>query len=113
LQLHLEAIAANGAGLARRLPQLFDEEHLLDAGWSDAAHQSFADAVRAALPHLPTEACQRIEERVFAHRPELSYARDTLAAILRNGEDGIYRSRGSVLWMLRESGNAEWCIWEA
>ncbi|MGM3412090.1 AAA family ATPase [Ralstonia holmesii] len=113
LHLHLEAIAANGIALANHLPQLFEEEHLFDAGWDGAAHQSFADAARAALPHLPVEACQRLEEKVLAYRPELSYARKLLASIRSDGDDGLYRSRGSVLWSLGISGHAEWCIWEA
>ncbi|MCA8287303.1 AAA family ATPase [Burkholderia vietnamiensis] len=112
LQLHLEAIAANGAALAHRLPPLLGERRLFRAGWSDTPYRSFADAARAALPHLPVESRSRIEAKVFAYRPELDFARNTLAEVLKNGEDGGYRSMATVLASLRESGHTEWCIWE-
>lgn len=113
LHLHLEAIAANGAGLAHRLPQLLDEESLFGAGWSDAPYQSFADAARAALPHLPAEACLRVEAKVFIYRPEVDFAKKKLAEIRRSGEDYRFHSIESVRWSLRESGLVEWSIWEA
>lgn len=112
LHLHLETIASNGADLAHRLPQLLNERELFEAGWSDAPHQSFADAARTALPYLGVNERAMIEHVILEYRPELSFSREMIAAIKREGEDGLYRSRANALSGLSESGRVEWSVWE-
>jgi hypothetical protein len=113
LHLHLEAIAANGAGLAHRLPDLLAEDELFRSGWGDAPYQSFADAARAAMPNLGANHRCAIENKVLQYRPELKFAQRILSDIKAYGEDKPYRSTALATSALNQSGHAEWCVWES
>ncbi|ALL68236.1 ATPase family associated with various cellular activities (AAA) [Paraburkholderia caribensis MBA4] len=112
LHLHLETIAAHGAALGHRLPDLLGEADLFEAGWTDLPHQSFADAARASMPSLPLDARTAIETAISNFQPELQYCQTLLGEIRELGEDSVYRSRARVSAILRESGNSEWSILE-
>jgi hypothetical protein len=74
--LRLAAIAANPAALAMRLPALVRDKAIFEIGFSSAAWRPFAEAAKAAFPHLPEAVRIEIEGAVFAYRPELDYAKD-------------------------------------
>lgn len=111
--LHLETVSANGEAFASHLLDLLGNKDLLDAGWSGAAWESFADAARGAFPYLSTDDRRRVEEVIFAHQPEIELAIKVAHEIKEHGETEQWQNRQSVVWYLNRSGFEQWCILES
>jgi hypothetical protein len=75
LFLHLRAIGANPSALGRRLPALLTAPHLFSIGDSGDRWVTFANAAKLALPFLSDNDRAAVETAIFAHRPEIAWAK--------------------------------------
>lgn len=107
LWLHLRAIAANGAHLARRLPSLLDSPDLFHLGERGGEWRPFAEAARAAMPFLPDPERRRVEERVMGHRPEYEQARQVLGWAREEGKTLGSDDRAYACRLLGRTGEVE------
>ncbi|MFM0126731.1 NACHT domain-containing protein [Paraburkholderia sediminicola] len=112
LHLHLRAIVANGAALAHRLLPLLGEAALFDAGWSNAPHQAFTDAARAALPHLRADERLLVEDKVLADRSELDFTVSLLSTPRRSDERATPEIKARAISILRYTGHQQWVVLE-
>jgi hypothetical protein len=111
LFMHLRAITAAPEALAHRLPTLLTVPHLFRIGESTDRWLTFANAAKAALSFLPSDAKLSVEETIFAHRPEIAWAKTFLHMPKeRQAQFPVTKPAAYVCNALKESGREERAI---
>lgn len=106
LNLHLHAIAANGASLGARLLALLKNPILLKAGPDGIEWSPFANAAKAAMPHLSAEQCEEIEQIAIQYRPEIERAIEGVREASSREKLLNSNARSYIIHQLRCSGFA-------
>jgi hypothetical protein len=100
----LETISVNSSKLCYLLHLILAIPHLWDAGWTGAAWLSFANAVKESIPYMTAPQADLMEQKILTWQPELTYAKQVLFRIKREGENGPWICKSTVINYLKRSG---------
>jgi endonuclease YncB( thermonuclease family) len=107
MQVNLRAIASGSAALGGRLVSLATAQGVFAIREFTDGWRPFAEAAKAAWPHLDAGQRGAIEQAIHAYTPELDQAKD---CVIRPARPGGPTNRKYVIWDLNHSGRVERAI---